>query len=329
MTSTLTCIVVDMQVSALQFIDADWDSNHVVCIGFQPSFDNTDESVAEALKIQVKTVTGLDMDVIVGTSMQDRAAKGRTHMLHPVTSPYGKYVNFRCLIECGFIVNTGVSAFLDVEEEVCKMHDGDKVGRSAIGELVRTRNRMPVNPFPEGAQLMAKAQDMATYFSYSTRHTELLNSANLCNGPTLKLQPALNGTRVAAKHTLLDSEVRMSGPLQVFANSQRPSPTWKMSEDEWSMLTEFEAVLDITRQTTTLAQYESVFTGAYGQIIKENLLRRLRADTIQVVDRENITRDRTRPPRLTIPRSEMTWEGQTCSGKYPYPGLVHFLCFIS
>lgn len=30
------------------------------------------------------------------------------------------------------------------------MHDGDKIGRSEIGKLVRSKDNVSVNPFPEG-----------------------------------------------------------------------------------------------------------------------------------------------------------------------------------
>jgi hypothetical protein len=44
---------------------------------------------------------------------------------------------------------------------------GDKVGQSAVGKLVRSKgNKIPVNPFPEGVELMKAAKDVATYFSY-------------------------------------------------------------------------------------------------------------------------------------------------------------------
>ena len=65
----------------------------------------------------------------------------------------------------------GVSAQLGLDEEVCGMHDGDKIGQSVVGGLVRTRNKVPVNPFPEGQELMKKAHRLGTYFSYSTRHS--------------------------------------------------------------------------------------------------------------------------------------------------------------
>ena len=39
---------------------------------------------------------------------------------------------------------------LDLEEETCLMHDGDKIGKSCVRTLVRSKNGVVVNPFPEG-----------------------------------------------------------------------------------------------------------------------------------------------------------------------------------
>ena len=38
--------------------------------------------------------------------------------------------------------------------EGCDMNNGDKIGRSAIGEIVWTRNKKSINPFPEGVKLI-------------------------------------------------------------------------------------------------------------------------------------------------------------------------------
>eukprot|EP00966_Prymnesium_polylepis_P123065 2845533-Prymnesium_polylepis.1 len=37
----------------------------------------------------------------------------------------------------------GVARELGIEEEICSMHQGDKVGSSAVGDLVRTKNKQP------------------------------------------------------------------------------------------------------------------------------------------------------------------------------------------
>ena len=44
-----------------------------------------------------------------------------------------------------------VARLLNVEEETCDMHDGDKIGRSAIGELLRKDGSGGfINPFEPG-----------------------------------------------------------------------------------------------------------------------------------------------------------------------------------
>ena len=45
----------------------------------------------------------------------------------------------------------GVGTQLGVDSEVCGMHSPNKLSESAIGLLVRTKNKVAVNPFPEGA----------------------------------------------------------------------------------------------------------------------------------------------------------------------------------
>jgi hypothetical protein len=58
-------------------------------------------------------------------------------------------------------------------QEACGMHDGDKLGSSAVGKLVRRVRRGPIinghhalaNPFPEGTAKLKKFRKMATYYS--------------------------------------------------------------------------------------------------------------------------------------------------------------------
>mmetsp|Transcript_37826 Transcript_37826/g.106865 ORF Transcript_37826/g.106865 Transcript_37826/m.106865 type:complete len:156 (+) Transcript_37826:152-619(+) len=117
----------------LQFVDPALRQNFVVCVALKPCFDGTDRGVAEELEMITAARCGLPLDNIVGSVISDRAAKG-------------------------------VSEEFGLEEEVCGMHDGDKLGRSAIGELLRRRDKKVINPFPEGAELMAKAHEMAVHF---------------------------------------------------------------------------------------------------------------------------------------------------------------------
>ena len=50
------------------------------------------------------------------------------------------------------------------------MHDTEKVGKSAIGELVRTRNKIEIKPFPEGLDLPKKLRNQDKWFESSSKH---------------------------------------------------------------------------------------------------------------------------------------------------------------
>lgn len=54
------------------------------------------------------------------------------------------------------------------------MHEGDKVGLSAIGKLTRSKNRVIVNPFVEGVAFLENLRDMAKFFRYGTKLKTLL-----------------------------------------------------------------------------------------------------------------------------------------------------------
>ena len=73
-----------------------------------------------------------------------------------------------------------VARKVDLEDEACRMHDADKLGRSAVGKLLQRDMSKPVgenghrpyvNPFPEGVNLMNKARSMGSHYSTGTRHS--------------------------------------------------------------------------------------------------------------------------------------------------------------
>ena len=99
------------QALAIQFIAPKFLKNLVVTIGLLRSKHNKDKDVATLWNDTTLTHTGHEFTAIVGRMRSDRAAKGVAGA-------------------CG----------MD-EEEVCEMHDTDKLGRVATGALVRTRNK--------------------------------------------------------------------------------------------------------------------------------------------------------------------------------------------
>ena len=49
------------------------------------------------------------------------------------------------------------------EAEACGMRYGENVGRSAIGELTRSKNKNPINPFVEGIRLISKLKELGKH----------------------------------------------------------------------------------------------------------------------------------------------------------------------
>jgi hypothetical protein len=120
------------QALALQFIAPEWRRNLVVTVGLIRSMHNKDSDVANVWEVTIKARTGFTFTEIVARRRSDRAAKG-------VAGALG----------CE-------------EEEVCEMHDTDKMGRAATGALVRTRKKVVVNPFAEGVALVSRAHKLGT-----------------------------------------------------------------------------------------------------------------------------------------------------------------------
>jgi len=57
------------------------------------------------------------------------------------------------------------------------MHDGDKIPRSAIGHLLRSKDKVSVNPFPEGVALMKKAHATVVFYNKSGARWDKLRLA--------------------------------------------------------------------------------------------------------------------------------------------------------
>ena len=53
---------------------------------------------------------------------------------------------------------------INVECELCDMHQGDKVESSASGELTRSKDNVIVSAFPQGSEIMAKLRNVVKHF---------------------------------------------------------------------------------------------------------------------------------------------------------------------
>ena len=93
------------QAFGLQFVDPRWNQNFVICLGLTPLKDGTAPAVADLLRRELKDTYKYDPAKVIAASMQDAAA-------------------------------VAVAKELGMETEICLMHSADKVGASAIGDLV-------------------------------------------------------------------------------------------------------------------------------------------------------------------------------------------------
>jgi len=59
---------------AIQFIDEDWDSNHVVALSFGKVTSTAAGSIAPLIQGMIKEMIGFSIDIIVASSVQDCAA---------------------------------------------------------------------------------------------------------------------------------------------------------------------------------------------------------------------------------------------------------------
>ena len=246
------------QAFGCQFMDPQWERNFVVALGFVALPDSITETVAKAFSDTFQQRYEFSFNMIFGSSVQDRAA-------------------------------LFVSDALGFEERhACMMHDGDKIGKSAYGGLERTKKKVAVNPFKEGTALVDAMHNMGKYFSYSQRLQELHKLSDTMphagKQAKISIKLDLNTTRVASVHSLLQSEIRMMPALSAFEVVH--SLSWNVN---WQAALEFEAVLNVSRITTTLAQYEHLFNGAYGNLISGLTLNSYRSMALSVIDTKNMT----------------------------------------
>ena len=88
-------------------------------------------------------------------------------------------------------------------------------------------------------------------------------------------------------------------------------PAWAMEPHEFNELAEMEAVMILCGMVTTQVQNEQYFMGAFGRLLNKNLLAKLRAGQLPVMDCDAVTEKNTaHPPRIV--KQPVTAVGQEC-----------------
>jgi hypothetical protein len=278
----------------------------VLCIGFPRCVDGKDNAVVALYKAQHKEVTGMEVDDVVGASVQDLAAMG-----------VGKQV---------------VESDDEDASTGCMMHQSDKVLKKITGKLVSTANKKAVDPFPEMVAILQKHHDRAVEFSYGTRKDVLLG---LCKTHGLaEVLPKVDKTevRVAAQYEMVLGQLRIWKANDAYVkdevdrlNGQRPESVKKIKDErdrmekqvvsrhEWEVTAEVEGLANVVRWQSRLAQTDSNnWTGAFGPYIVRAVSKKLAAGAaVGVIDLHNLKDE----PKSKLPRKPVKYAELTPLGK--------------
>jgi hypothetical protein len=110
-----------------------------------------------------------------------------------------------------------VASELDIEDvQKCKLHQGGKVGDCAMGLLVKTRNKVVLNPFPEGEALYKKMHKLACEFSYGARNLELMDLCKEYGMKEVLPKVDLCGTRMTSLYGLFHANLRLRPAMEAY-----------------------------------------------------------------------------------------------------------------
>ena len=151
-------------------------------------------------------------------------------------------------------------------------------------------------------------------FGCCYRYLKLWNRCVALGLPETTIRVAKNGTRMSAKHSLLVS-ILNKGPAIMEYHTAETCQTgiepFQMSTEIMQSFKEIEAVLALSAFSCTLSQYEESFNGAFPAVLKGELMIRLKADELDIVDFVETTKNNCLP-RIKIEVSNLTAAGKIC-----------------
>ena len=167
------------------------------------------------------------------------------------------------------------------------------------GDLLRSKDKKVVNPFPEGQEIMSKFQAMAVFFSYGTRLKTLHGLGENIPGsiPKIHFQTGLCTTRVSARRNMIQSCLRQNKALMLYGTIHKPE--WLLTPTQWRTGTEILALLAISADVATLSQTEKKYVTALLVPLKMRMMRRYRRDVLRVIVLNEVTASPSMPHVMT------------------------------
>jgi hypothetical protein len=249
-----------VQVLAVQVILPDFESSMVITVAvMQQQGDGSAANVGRQLALKFIERTGHSLASIADVTIVDYAA---------ISTP--QYM----------VVDEDDDLGREMEAIGCGLHNGDKILSSLLAKLLRTRNHVALNAWPECLLLMAKLRSAAKHFSYGQTRLAELNDGDVC---TVKLKLDLSTTRIASQASLIRSIVRRYHGLVKY--SAENNSEWELAPEEWEFVIELDAIASLTHLFTTRMQYEVTCPAAYQYIFALDLRNALFDSEFDVVDR--------------------------------------------
>ena len=221
-----------------------------------------------------------------------------------------------------------VASVLEVEDiQKCKLHQGGKVGNSAMGLLVKSKNREVVNPFPEGVALYNKMHKLACEFSYGQRAQQLDEICGMLGMKAVRAKVDLNGTRMTSLYNLFYANLRLRPAMDMYLatetakvkdldtlagmNAYDRLVSITPSDAEWQAAAEAEAGLRACKSQIVLSQTEKTYTGAMTVPVERRLRRILSSDSTHMVIVSEKTSLCNKPMRKAVEKENMSRWGRT------------------
>ena len=267
------------------YVKDDWTGVDVWCIGVNPLSDGkTDVQVEEDVRNTMERCTG---DPVLKNSCNSTVADGAAQ---------------------------GVARKAGFEEDPCDLHQHDKIGKSCVGDLVRTVKKQVVNPFPDAQDILKKAGKILNIMRFRSRQKYLwewcakLGIKKLC-------YVNFNTTRFTSRHSMMYRFLMLSAPLTHLL-ADPPQKECFDSAPEFTELADYcplrhmEGVLCIVRIFTTMSQCEKYIVRGIRPVCKVMLMNTLRADTILVLKKDMLAKGKAE--RMQCPVEQLCDVGKQC-----------------
>ena len=140
------------------------------------------------------------------------------------------------------------------------------------GNLTRSKNKVPFDPFPPGVAIIKKFNAIAKHFHYGNKKEVLKSFLTLAKAPVRMPHVNLNSTRIQAIENLLNTCLITQGGWQMYAAVNNNIAAVQINPEEIDFGCEIEGILKEIGNFVISTQYEQYFTGAYRVISYNSLL---------------------------------------------------------